>query len=270
MRRTRIALTSALVAGVASALLAHDMFLKLDSYFLPPDTAVSVPLLNGTFDSSANAIARERFADLALVGPAGRTTYDTTAVTARNDTTFIAIRTGEPGTYVLGASTRPNVVEMTGPEFHEYLKEEGLARIIADRERAGTSQTEVRERYAKHVKAVVQVGETRTPAFGSALGYAAELVPLDNPYAFRRGGTLRFRCLVNGKPAPGLAVISGGRTPSGARIPHRELTSDSEGVVELAPTGPGRWYLTFIAIGPVAAPDHNYASEWATITFQLR
>jgi len=46
--------------------------------------------------------------------------------------------------------------------------------------------------------------------------------------------------------------------------------TDDAGVVILKPTGPGVWYLTFIHIGPVAAGDHNYESEWATLTFQLR
>ena len=65
-------------------------------------------------------------------------------------------------------------------------------------------------------------------------------------------------------------MITGGRTPSGARLPRRELRTAPDGVVTLQPSGPGVWYLTFIHIGPVTAPDHNYESQWATITFQLR
>ena len=75
---------------------------------------------------------------------------------------------------------------------------------------------------------------------------------------------------MNGRPAAGLPVVTGGRTPSGARLPRRELTPDPDGIVTLRPTGPGHWYATFIHIQPVAAPDHDYESEWATITFQLR
>jgi hypothetical protein len=229
-----------------------------------------VPLLNGTFDASENAIARPRFADIAMVGPAGRVTFDTTVVSARHDSTFLALRTGAPGTYAIGVSTRPNIIAMSGEQFHEYLQEEGLDHVIEARRRASTARDSVRERYAKHVKALVQVGEARTASFGTPLGYAAELVPLDNPYAWTRGGTLRFRAVVGGAPVPGLAVISGGRSSADSAFARRALRTDSGGIVTLVPSGPGLWYLTFIHIGTVSAPDRNYQSEWATITFQLR
>jgi hypothetical protein len=270
MRRVRTGVAVGLLTSLASTLLAHDMFLKLQSYFLAPHAAVTVPLLNGTFSESENAIARPRIRDISVLGPEGRARFDTTVVSARNDSTFFALKTGGPGTYVFGVSTRPNIIPMTGKEFHGYLEEEGLSQVIAARAKAGTAGEPVKERYAKHVKAVAQVGDARTPSFGTALGYPAELVPLDNPYQWKSGGSLRFRASVNGQPVPDLTVISGGRTASGARLPRRELQSDADGVVTVTPTSPGVWYLTFIHIGPVTAPDHNYASEWATITFQLR
>jgi uncharacterized GH25 family protein len=270
MTTRRFLLALALVAAFATTLLAHDMFLKLESYFLEPDAAVTVPLLNGTFSKSENAIARRRIADIAVLGPAGRVTFDTTVVSARDSTTFFALRTGAAGTYVIGVSTRPNIIPMSGEQFHGYLTEEGLGHVIAARRQGGTAQDSVREQYSKHVKAIVQVGDVRSASFGTALGYIAELVPIDNPYDWRRGGTLRFRAVANGAPVPGLTVITGGRSPTGARLPRRELRTAPDGVVTLEPTGPGVWYLTFIHIGPVTAPDHNYESQWATITFQLR
>ena len=116
----------------------------------------------------------------------------------------------------------------------------------------------------------MQVGDERTEDFSRVLGYAAELVPLDNPYRWTRGATLRFRCLVDGRPAPGLTAVTGGRNPRGGRFARRELTADALGIVSLRPSGPGQWYVTFIHLGPVTAPDHDYESEWATITFELR
>jgi uncharacterized GH25 family protein len=270
MTARRVIVALVFVAVLASALLAHDMFLKLESYFLEPDAAVTVPLLNGTFSTSENSIARPRIADIAVLGPAGRVTFDTTVVSARNDSTFLALRTGVTGTYVIGVSTQPNIIAMSGEQFLEYLNEEGLGRVIAARQRAGTAQDSVRERYAKHVKAIAQVGDARSGSFSAALGYAAELVPLDNPYNWKLGAALRFRAVVNGAPVPGLTVISGGRAASGAAFPRHELRTAPDGVVTIRPTDPGVWYLTFIHIGPVTAPDHNYESEWATITFQLR
>lgn len=260
----------ALSTFLATTLLAHDMFLKLGSYFLAPNAAITVPLLNGTFITSENSIDRPRIAGIVMVGPGGRREFDTTVVTARHDSTFFALHTGEAGTYAIGVSTRPNIIAMSGAQFHEYLKEEGLGRVIAERAKTGTMRDSVREQYAKNVKAIVQVGEARTASFSTPLGVAAELVPLDNPYAWKRGMALRFRALVDGAPTPGLTIVTGGRGPSGARLPRRELATGADGIVTLRPTGPGVWYLTFIRIGPVTAADHSYESRWATITFQLR
>lgn len=270
MIRRPLWLLAALLAGLASLLLAHDLFLKLDSYFLEPDAEVTVPLINGTFGLSENAIDRVRFADISRSDLSGRVRFDTTVVSARNDSTFLALRTGPAGTQVFGVSLYPGLVEMSGAEFHEYLREEGLRRVIADRQRDGIADEPVTERYAKHVKAVVQAGDLRSDGFGAVLGYPAELVPLDNPYESRRGGAIRFRALVNGVPAAGITVLSGGRTPAGGRLPRREQVTDADGVVTVRANARGRWYVQFISIKPVVAPDRNYDSEWATITFEVR
>ncbi len=258
-----------LLAGAAS-LAAHDLFIKLDTFFLRPGTAVKAPVLNGTFSLSENSVARHRIADLSLVSPGGRTSLDTTAVDASRDTTFVALRTGGPGTYVLGLSTRPNGIALSGDEFTGYLEEEALATVIADRAKAGLAADSARERYAKHVKAVFQVGDARTGGYATVLGYPAEIVPIENPYGLKRGDTLRVRCLVDGKPAAGLTVLAGGRTSDGSRMRRRELATDAGGIALVPLDARGQWYVKFIHMARVAEPDLDYESKWATLTFELR
>ncbi len=255
---------------IASTLLAHDLFIKLDSYFLAPGSAVRVPVLNGTFSSSENAIDRRRIADLSLVTPAERSNLDTMAVSARGDSTFLALRLAGAGTYVLGLSTRPSEIALAGKQFTEYLREEAIRGVLDDRDRAGISGDSARERYSKHVKAIFQVGTQRTNGFATALGYPAELVPLDNPYALGRGDTLRVRCLVDGRPVADQAVLSGGRTRTGVRIQVRELRTNADGVAALPLTARGRWYLKFVRMVPVSDEGVDYESKWATLTFEVR
>jgi hypothetical protein len=256
--------------AVAPALSAHDLFIKLDSFFVRPGTAVKAPMLNGTFSTSENSVARSRVADVALISPAGRATLDTSDVDPSRDTTFLSLRTGGPGTYVVGLSTRPNDIALSGKDFTAYLEEEALAGIIADRKKAGVSGDSARERYSKHVKAVFQVGDARTDGFATPLGYPAELVPLDNPYGLARGGSIRIRCLVDGRAAPGLAVLAGGRRPDGSRLPRRQLTSARDGLVSVQLDTPGQWYVKFIHMGRVTEPGTDYESKWATLTFEVR
>ena len=264
-----LALVAAL-ALITSTLAAHDLFLKLDTYSLPENTDVRVPVLNGTFRMSESVVARERVGALTLVGLRGSTALDTTALTARNDTSFISLRTGGSGTYVLGLSVLPRTVDYTGEQLNEYLKAEGYEDVLAERTRNGTLGQSGRRRYATHVKAVFQVGQTGSIAFSAILGHAAEIVPLDNPYDLERGATLRLRCLLDGQPVAGLVVRAGGLNSKGGTIAEAAVQTDRNGVARVPITTAGRWYVKFAKMRPFAGPDINYESQRATLTFEVR
>ena len=72
LRRFTPVIAVALVLIPSGALLAHDMFWRLTSYFVAPGTAVRLPVLYGTFSKSENSIAWARVADLSVISPAGR------------------------------------------------------------------------------------------------------------------------------------------------------------------------------------------------------
>jgi hypothetical protein len=269
-RRTRKLLIVAALALSASSLAAHELFLKLDSYFLPPATRVRVLILNGTFTKSEGTVARDRIADLALVGPGGRSRLDTSAITARHDTSELHLRTAGEGTYVLGLSVRPREIALTGQQFNGYLKEEGIDEMLAERTRTGALGEAAKERYAKHVKAIFQVGKAPSDAYATVLGYAAEIVPLENPYTLKRGETLRFRCLINGQPAPGLTVLAGGLSTRGSVIREARVRSDSAGIAAVPLGSAGRWYVKFIRMQRSTEPGITHESQWATLTFEVR
>jgi hypothetical protein len=269
IRRVTPLVAGALLA-VASTLFAHDLFIKLDTFFLTPGAAVRVPVLNGTFIKSENAIERRRIADLSLVAPGGRMALDTAAVSAQGDTTILALRLGGRGTYVLGLSTKPSEIALAGKQFTEYLREEAIRDVLDARARVGISADSAHEQYSKHVKAVFQVGAGRTDGFATPLGYPAEIVPLDNPYALGPDRVLRVRCLLAGKPLVGLSVLAGGRTPAGSRIQAQELRTDADGVASVKLATRGRWYVKFVRMAAVSGTRHDYESHWATLTFEVR
>ncbi|MBO6533930.1 MAG: DUF4198 domain-containing protein, partial [Muricauda sp.] len=95
--------------GIGAILLfcSHDMFLKLDNYFLEPNTQATIQLFNGTFEKSENVIDRNRMLDVSLVGNGQRIQVDSTQWTERDSITFLNFTTGSPGTWVAGVSTAP-------------------------------------------------------------------------------------------------------------------------------------------------------------------
>lgn len=270
LRRLPTLAAAAVLVLAASSLAAHDLFLKLTTYFLPTDTPVRVLVLNGTFDQSESVVARDRVARLTLSGAAGSSSLDTAALTARHDTSFVSFRTGASGTYVLGLSVRPRDVDYTAEEFNEYLKADGYDEVLAERTRTGALGQAGRRRYSTHVKAIFQVGETRSEAYSTVLGYAAEIVPLDNPYGLKRGDTLRLRCLIDGRPAQGMLVHLGGQTQAGVAFADTAVRSGPDGIVRVPLQTAGRWYAKMAKMGPSAVPGIKYESERATLTFEVR
>ena len=265
----RVVAALVVVMVSATVLMAHDLFLKLESYFVPPNTAVRVAVLNGTFSASEGAVAPDRLLDLSVVGPTQRRTIPRASWRPVGDTTWLSVQTGAPGTYLIGASLMPRQIALSGEDFNSYLKEDGIPDVLNARTLNGELGVAVRERYQKHVKAILQVGDARTNAFAAVLGYPAEIVPLSNPYGTRIGDTLAVRALVDGKAAANQIIIAGGEQ-DGRAMEEVRARSDSAGVARFALSGAGKWYIKFIHMVPVTGDSVNYESKWATLTFQVR
>jgi hypothetical protein len=279
MMRSRTVLVSSLLLCTATILYAHELYIKFDSYFLEPNTSVSVPILNGTFDVSENSIARDRVPDISVVSPTGRVHIDTAQWVAEGDTTFLSFETGEEGTYVVGASTRFRDLGLAAADFNEYLEHDGIPDVLEARRQNDELEVDVQERYSKHVKAVVQVGDKVTRpkswwqfwkkdelTYTTVLGYPAEIVPLVNPYAITAGDELQVRCLVDGSPVANQLVVAG---QEGGRNMIQTRT-DADGVATLQLDAAGNWFVRFINMVPSAVEDVDYESKWATLTFHLR
>ena len=275
--RARIAtlfVATAAVVVCATQLVAHDLFLKPEAFFVQPNGAVLVHVLNGTFTTSEGGVARDRLRDLSVASPSGVTHPDTSSWQASEKSSAWRIPVGAPGTYVLGASVRPRTLRLEAKDFNAYLREDGIPEVLERRRSRGELDRPAWERYSKHVKSLVQVGDLRSGAdvVGTAFGHPAELVPLDNPYALARGGVLRVRALVDGAPVPGQLVLAGGQTTAGKRIPERGVRTDQQGVARVPLHQQGVWYVKFIRMQPVtqAGDSVDYESKWATLTFAVR
>lgn len=266
-----VILAGILFLASAASLAAHDLFLKLESYFVDPGSTVRVHVLNGTFSKSEGAVTWDRLRHLGVVTPGGAVQLDTADWQATGDTSELTVQMGAAGTYVIGASLRPRELRLEAKDFNAYLASDGVPDILAARRRDNELDRSARERYHKHVKAIVQVGDARTQNYETALGYPAELVPLNNPYALRAGGVLRVRALVEGEAAANQVVISGGRTTAGGRIAQRSVRTDSAGVAQVRITSRGTWYVKFIHMQRAAGDTTiDYESKWATLTFGVR
>lgn len=187
---------------------SHDMYLKLDTYFLAPNSDGTIYLYNGTFEQSENVIDRNRMADVSLVGNGTRTRLDTTQWSEKDSMTILNFATGAAGTKVAGVSTLPRNISMEAAAFNRYLKHDGVIDMLEWREKNNALDQNAVEKYAKHVKTIFQVGDTRTDDWQAELGYPIEFIPLSNPYDLQEGDELKVKLLWQGQPLANQLVLA--------------------------------------------------------------
>ncbi len=195
---------------------SHVMYLKLDSYFLEPDTKATIQLFNGTFDKSENVITRDRMLDASLLGNGQRIKVADSQWTEKDSVTLLNFQAGAAGTWVAGISTAPRSIEMDAEAFNTYLEHEGILDMLTFRKENDELEDAAVEKYSKHVKTIFQVGNKRTNDWETALGYPIEFVPLDNPYDLNTGDSIRVKLLFNGEPLANQLVYADYKAPEDA------------------------------------------------------
>jgi hypothetical protein len=263
----------------ATALSAHDLFLRPRGFFVAPGASITLPVFNGTFGHSENAIDRARIIDLSRLGPGGRTAIARDTWTARDPRSTVRVAFDGPGTYVIGVELAASRITLDGAAFDAYLREEGITPILDRRRATQRLGTRATESYAKAAKTIVAVTDASghvapaprdgTSAALTPLGYAAEIVPLVDPYRLGVGDAVAVRALVGGRPLAGWTLRAGGTIgTSTASIPEQHLTTDADGRAHVRLTHDGHWFIAFVHMveGERGAPV-DYTSRWATLTF---
>ncbi|WP_373517581.1 DUF4198 domain-containing protein [Pricia sp.] len=188
---------------------SHDMYLKMDTYFLHPDKSATIKLFNGTFDKSENVIDRDRMMDVSLIGNGNRSQVKDAQWSEKDSITVLNFRTGETGTWVAGVSTTSRTIEMTAADFNNYLEHDGVRDMLDNRRNNNKLESDAVEKYSKHVKVIFQVGDKRTDDWQTELGYPIEFIPLSNPYDLKTGDELKVRLLLKGEPLADQLVYTG-------------------------------------------------------------
>lgn len=277
---------------------SHDMYLKLDSYFLEPNHSAIIKLYNGTFDLSENTIDRNRMLDVSLVGNEKRLKVDTSQWSEQNGATILNISNTEEGTWVAGVSTRPRNIEMTANDFNKYLKNDGVLDMLDWREKNDALDQDAVEKYSKHVKTIFQVGERKTDDWKVKLDYPIEFVPLSNPYELETGDELTVQLLWQGNPLTDQLVYMGSsqslhshdhdhgnkgdndehsqdhdheeiQTDDHQHDSLQQFRTDDQGLLKMKIDDEGVWYLRTIYLELSEEDGLTHESNWATLTFEV-
>ncbi len=156
----------------------------------------------------------------------------------------------------------PRIEQMQGSEFTEYLKEEGLHRIIAARQAAGVSDQPVKEQYARYAKTAFRNGVGSGAHLTRPVGLKAEFVPTTDPTSLRAGKSLTLRLLADGRPVGSqtVAAVSDAMSVTGK--------TNSDGHVTLKIDREGPWLIRTVHMVPLTgSPEVEWESYWVTLSF---
>lgn len=175
-------------------------------------------------------------------------------------------RVAAPGMLVIGYRSNPSTVEQKAEKFNQYLKEEGLDAIAAQRAGRKPSDAAVRELFSRCAKSLVLAGE---PAQGDrALGFTLELVAERNPYALGAGEELPVRLTYENRPLAGALVVAMNRLNPAEKVSAR---SGADGRVRFKLRPGGMWMIKAVHMIPApAGANAEWHSYWASLTFERR
>jgi hypothetical protein len=253
----------AMIVGVvltAGELCAHDFWIEPSTFRPAPGATVAIGLRMGQnfigdpvprFSGSIDRfVVRQGGSEQPVVGlegidPAGW------------------VRADGQGTAVIAYRSVGSFVELPAPQFEEYLRQEGLERIIAERARHGDGAKPGREHFYRYAKALL-TAETTSRVVTQPIGLAYEIIPGDDPTL--RADSFRGRILYEGKPLPEALVVAMLRADPAVRLAVR---SDAQGAFTLALPRAGVWLIKSVHMVRASIFSRaDWDSLWASLTFQ--
>lgn len=233
----------ALVA-LAPVALAHDFWIEPSTFHPTPATTFTASLRVG-MDFIGDPVPRSATLIDSFVVRDASGEHAVNGFEGRDPAGFVRIDNGASA--VIGYRSKGSMLDQTPDKFAQFLREEGLERIVPNVPERGH-----RERFIRYAKALVGPYAPSKP-----FGWRLELVPLAEPSSLR----LDFEH----KPLAG-ALVTAIAQDDGARIAAR---TDAKGRVTLALPHRGVWLVkaTYLV---AAAPDSGaeWESLWASVTFE--
>ena len=264
--RAHSVLVTILLLTLGTVISAHDFWIEPSTFHPNVAEPVKIHLRVGerfTGDPVARNGARiERFV---VVGPSGER-----PVIGRDGMDPAGLlRLDAPGLWVVGYRSKPGPVQLAADAFEQYLREEGLERIIDDRAARKESRTPGRELFSRSVKSLLRSADApASEAYDRTLGMTLEFV-LDADPAATSDGRVPVRLLHDGRALPGALVVAYRKNPGGAATEELRARTGADGRVTLA-VKPGVWLLKAVHMERAAAGSGaDWNSVWTALTFQV-
>lgn len=175
------------------------------------------------------------------------------------------LRVRAPGATVVALRTNPARLELSGTEFEQYLKEEGLNEVLEFRRVNGLQNLRGRERFSRCAKTLVFV-DGRSQGYDRVMNLPLELVPASDPLQPKPRNGFAMRLLLNGQPLGGALIKAQLKANPAIEL---SQTSDSRGMVSFALPSGGLWLFNAVHMESAMDNAADWESTWASMTINF-
>ncbi|MCZ6673574.1 MAG: DUF4198 domain-containing protein [Verrucomicrobia bacterium] len=289
-----LACTLIFLSSNLGVVYGHDLFLRPEAYRIDPKDAVKILVFDGTFDESVYPVPRGSVDKLEMSGSHDRITlpidswervrsgskiWRATQKTAGilggtnlTHTSSFVVTPSTEGSHTIVLTLYEFRVALSLEDFTGYLRGEAANEMDLSIYGFSNPTESIKERFTKVAKTIVHVGDKLSDDVTKPLGLLVEIVPMSNPGTAKKGDTLEFQILEEGKPLINQSVVVGRKMgffkdSDSSKI---VLHSNDKGIVSLPITHPGVWWLKFILLQPAPEDDAmDFFSRWSSLTFEV-
>ncbi|AOF85378.1 hypothetical protein BSY239_3295 [Hydrogenophaga sp. RAC07] len=253
---------------LATAAQAHEFWMQPDRFSLPVRGEVELALRVGeNFTGDPVGFGRPMAESLRWFSQSGEVAL-TAQLPDNLNQDSVALAFERPGAQLVVLDTRPFTITLSADTFNAYLREEGLERVMAQRQAAGQDAQPGRERYRRHVKTLLSVGGQSDASFGVRAGQTLEIVPLTDPQRLQPGGALALQVLFKGQPLQGALVKVWNQR--GAQLNVLRTRTDAAGRSTTTLPWSGVWMASVVHMVPTTDNQGwDWDSHWGNLTFNM-
>jgi uncharacterized GH25 family protein len=258
--------TSIAVILLAIICQAHEFWLETDKYFLKIGERCKIQFMVGeNFKGEGWDLTKHQIVRLELNQSTGTSNVvDSLHV----DEALLNLSFKESGTKMLVMQSNSAYIELTADKFNEYLKEDGLDEVLAQREKTKTLQRPSRELYSRHTKLLLSVGDHTDDTYKKVVGLPIEIIPEKNPYSLKKGDKQRFKVLFEGKPLFGGKVRLWNKFDNRTTI--QNIYTNKDGTIEMSISTPGPWMISIVKMVSSKDPKADWQSYWGSLVFAIK
>lgn len=249
----------------ADSATAHEFWIEAESYQVGSSDEVVADLKNGqNFEGTTQSYFPRNFSRFDIVQ-----NERVMPVEGRlGDRPALNVPAAADGLVSVVYEATPSFVTYKEWEkFTKFADHKDFADIKARHKANGFPDVPFKERYTRHAKALIAVGDGQ--GTDSALGLKTEFVALTNPYDPGFDGTMRVQVLLDGTPRPDVQVEVFDR-PTEGEVEVTLHRTDAAGIAAV-PVTPGHTYLfDAVVLEPIKGDEIAvWDTFWAALTFAV-